>query len=147
VLPRGSGCDGGDATLEMQVGGCNQVRRPAHGLSRLRESMRRTLGLARAAHIGADLEAGAVLAPIAKCRQKAKEVPVRMLRITAWAVALTTCAIFAGLVLGWGPELTDDAHCADPHAYAALAPAIVGLLIAIRQPRNVIAWILLVGSV
>jgi len=109
--------------------------------------MRRTLGRTRAAHIGADLEAGSVLAPIAKCRQKAKDVPVRMLRITAWAVALTTCAIFAGLVLGWGPELTDDERWAYPLAFVALAPAIVGLLIAIRQPRNVIAWILLVGSV
>ena len=30
-------------------------------------------------------------------------------------------------------------------AVATLTPAIVGLLIAIRQPRNVIAWIMLVG--
>ena len=72
---------------------------------------------------------------------------VRILRITAWAVALTTCAIFAGLVLGLGPDLTDDERWAYPFAFVALAPAIVGLLIAIRQPRNVIAWILLVGSV
>ena len=72
---------------------------------------------------------------------------VRILRITAWAVALTTCAIFAGLVLGLGPNLTDDERWAYPFAFVALAPAIVGLLIAIRQPRNVIAWILLVGSV
>ena len=74
-------------------------------------------------------------------------MPVRSLRITAWAVALTTCAIFAGLVLGLGPDLTDDERWAYPFALVALAPAIVGLLIAIRQPRNVIAWILLVGSV
>ena len=50
-------------------------------------------------------------------------------------------------MLGLGPELTDDERWAYPFAFVALAPAIVGLLIAIRQPRNVIAWILLVGSV
>ena len=88
-----------------------------------------------------------MLAPIAKSGRKAKDVLVRILRITAWVVALTTCAIFAGLVLGLGPDLTDDERWAYPFAFVALAPAIVGLLIAIRQPRNVIAWILLVGSV
>ncbi|MDP9259453.1 MAG: histidine kinase [Actinomycetota bacterium] len=71
---------------------------------------------------------------------------MRSLRITAWVVALTTFAIFAGLVLGLAPDLTGDQRFAYALAFVALAPASVGLLIAIRQPRNVIAWILLVGA-
>jgi signal transduction histidine kinase len=71
---------------------------------------------------------------------------MRILRITAWLVALATCAIFAGLVLGLAPNQTDNMEWAYAMGFVALAPAIVGLLIAIRQPRNVIAWIMLVGA-
>ena len=97
-------------------------------------------------HIGAGTERGSVLAPIAKRQRKAKDVAMRCLRITAWAVALTTCAIFLGVVLGLAPHRSDDMKWAILSGGVALAPAIVGLLIALRQPRNVIAWILLVGA-
>ena len=70
---------------------------------------------------------------------------MRILRITAWLVALATFAIFAGVMLGI-PDLPSDAVWAYASATVALAPATVGLLIAQRQPRNVIAWILLVGA-
>ena len=65
---------------------------------------------------------------------------MRSLRITAWAVALTTCAIFAGVVLGLAPSMSDSTKWAYPSGFVSLAPAIVGLLIALRQPRNAIAW-------
>ena len=71
---------------------------------------------------------------------------MRSLRITAWAVALTTCAIFAGVVLGLAPSMSDSTKWAYPSGFVSLAPAIVGLLIALRQPRNAIAWIMLVGA-
>ena len=71
---------------------------------------------------------------------------MRSLRITAWAVALATCAIFAGLVLGLAPSMSDSSKWAYPSGFVSLAPAIVGLLIALRQPRNAIAWIMLVGA-
>jgi signal transduction histidine kinase len=71
---------------------------------------------------------------------------MRMLRITAWAVALTTCAIFAGIVLGLAPSMSDSQMWAYPMGFVSLAPAIVGLMIALRQPRNVIAWIMLLGA-
>jgi signal transduction histidine kinase len=71
---------------------------------------------------------------------------MRILRITAWAVALATCAVFAGVMLGLAPHQSDSDKWAYAASSVALAPAIVGLLIAIRQPRNVIAWILLVGA-
>jgi signal transduction histidine kinase len=112
----------------------------------LKEQVPRTLRRARTAHIGAAHEPDSVLAPIAKSLRKAKDVPMPILRITAWAVALATCAIFLGLVLGLSPHQSEDLQWAYAMASVALAPAIVGLLIAIRQPRNVIAWILLVGA-
>jgi signal transduction histidine kinase len=70
------------------------------------------------------------------------------LRIAAWAVAFVGPACFA-------LELLPSVNTIDwiplwflPFlAVAFLAPALVGLLIANRQPRNVIAWILLVGPV
>jgi signal transduction histidine kinase len=71
---------------------------------------------------------------------------MRMLRIAACGVALATWAIFFGLALGLAPNQSDDTHWAILLASTALVPATVGLLIAIRQPRNVIAWILLVGA-
>ena len=71
---------------------------------------------------------------------------MRMLRTSAWLVALSTWAIFAGVMLGLQPHRTDDSGWAYAAASVALAPATVGLLIAIRQPRNATAWILLVGS-
>jgi signal transduction histidine kinase len=69
------------------------------------------------------------------------------LRIAAWAVAGTSClslgvaAANVGGARGWVPL-----GLVPFIALAFLAPAVVGLLIAIRQPRNRIAWIMLLGS-
>jgi signal transduction histidine kinase len=87
-----------------------------------------------------------VLAPIALERAVAKDVPMRGLRIAAW-VAATANAVF----LGMGLANVDGTMAWAPlglKAFIGLAfvtPAVVGLLIANRQPRNVIAWILLLG--
>jgi signal transduction histidine kinase len=70
------------------------------------------------------------------------------LRIAAGAVALATLCVEVVLLLGAEPHRPSGAELwlAPFVALAALAPTFVGLLIAIRQPRNVIAWILLVGA-
>ena len=72
---------------------------------------------------------------------------MRGLRIAAWCVA-TASFVSLGLglagirgVLDWLPLAL-----APFLAVAWLAPAVVGALIANRQPRNRIAWILLLGS-
>ena len=69
------------------------------------------------------------------------------LRVAAWGVAIAAyvfmalAAVDAGGVMEWIPLGLRPLV-----ALALLAPATVGLLIANRQPRNVIAWILLLGS-
>ena len=70
------------------------------------------------------------------------------LRIAAWAVAMVTPACFALDLLV--PDSTDKwiPLWFVPFLVAAiLSPVIVGLLIANRQPQNVIAWIMLLGPV
>ena len=71
---------------------------------------------------------------------------MRGLRIAAWVVASAN-VVFLGMgladmdgTLGWLPWALIPFV-----ALAFLVPPAVGLLIANRQPRNVIAWILLVG--
>lgn len=99
-----------------------------------------------ARHIGADLEARSVLAPIANCRGKAKDVHMRLLRITACLIALACWATCAGLALRLAPHQGTVMDFGVIFSFIALAPASVGLLIALRQPRNAIAWIMLVGA-
>jgi signal transduction histidine kinase len=76
---------------------------------------------------------------------------MRALRFAASAVALVTAAFVVIGVLGTLGVLPKPAD-ANPVwitplvALAVLAPATVGLLIALRQPRNPIAWILLLGA-
>src|ERR1041384_1339204 len=93
-----------------------------------------------------------VPAPIAVRLAEANDFGMRGLRFLACGIALGTAAERAvgflhvlevipsqerdWIPLGIYPFL----------AVALLAPTIVGLLIAIHQPRNVIAWILLLGS-
>ena len=92
-----------------------------------------------------------MLAPIANEATEAKDVVMRGLRLAAIGVALATVAIVA---YGWlevlGPlrEPTDDiATWILPFiTVAILTPLCVGLLIALRRPRNPIAWILLIGA-
>ena len=87
-------------------------------------------------------------APIAVSRREAKDVaheraPHRRLgrrssrRTSSWALGL----LDVGGTRGWIPLWLLPFV-----ALAFLAPATVGLLIAIRQPRNTIAWILLLGA-
>ena len=91
-----------------------------------------------------------MLARIAKPDKTSKDVAMRGLRIAASLVALATAACVALFPFEAANLL------ARPHdwpvamfpfiAIAALAPATVGLLIALRRPRNWIAWILLVSA-
>jgi signal transduction histidine kinase len=67
------------------------------------------------------------------------------LRIAAWVAALVNVAALAVAVYVTGERDWFPAWFV-PFVVAALfAPSVVGLLIAARQPRNVIAWILLLG--
>ena len=87
-----------------------------------------------------------MLAPIAVVRFVTNDVAMRELRIGAW-VAAAANAIFLAIgladmdgTLGWLPLALI------PFVVIAFAaPSVVGLLIANRQPRNRIAWILLLG--
>jgi signal transduction histidine kinase len=69
------------------------------------------------------------------------------LRIAAWAVGTTTIVFLAlgvagvGSVLGWFPHW----WLRLPICAVFSTPVLVGLLIANRQPRNRIAWILILG--
>lgn len=87
-----------------------------------------------------------MLAPIAIVRSVTKDVAMRRLRIAAWCAA-TANAVFLAL----GIADMDDTLGSLPLGLvpvvvvAFVAPSLVGLLIANRQPRNRIAWILLVG--
>ena len=71
---------------------------------------------------------------------------MRGLRIAAWAVAVSAYVVIVlgafdvGGARGWIPLALFPFV-----ALAFLAPPTVGLLIALRQPRNVIAWIMLLG--
>jgi signal transduction histidine kinase len=73
---------------------------------------------------------------------------MRTLKVAAWAVALATLAIELVTVLRLAPHPPDDVRWTIlPFMFlAGVAPAAVGLLIASRQPRNVIAWIMLIGA-
>ena len=74
---------------------------------------------------------------------------MRGLRIAAWGVATATFVFLAlgtlGVagVMGWLPRWWIRGLV----SLVFLTPAVVGLLIANRQPRNRVAWILLVGAV
>ena len=76
---------------------------------------------------------------------------MRALRVAAVGIAsATTACVVIGLleVAGVLPRLPDDIPDAIiPFvAIAVLTPTAVGLLIALRRPRNLIAWLMLVGA-
>lgn len=89
-----------------------------------------------------------MLAGIVKPPREANHVRMRGLRIAAWGVATASL-----LCLALGLVGVDEAMAWMPlglKAFLAIAfasPVVVGLLIANRQPRNRIAWILLLGNV
>ncbi len=89
-----------------------------------------------------------MLARIASAGSVTKNGPMRGTRLAAWSLALTSPLLVLLDGAGWLPS--SDAAAPGwiwPFALVAvLAPAAVGLAIASRQPRNTIAWILLVGA-
>jgi signal transduction histidine kinase len=88
-----------------------------------------------------------VLAPIAVSRLEAKDVVMRGLRIAAWAVATATFVFMGLAIAGVHNAASYLPPALKPFVVVSfLAPAVVGLLIANRQPRNRIAWILLLGT-
>jgi signal transduction histidine kinase len=114
-----------------------------------------TLGGRRSAHIDASAGLGwalarnsiSVLAPIAVRQANAKDVVMHGLRIAAWAVATATFVFMGLAVFGVHNAASYLPVVLKPFAVVSfLAPAVVGLLIANRQPRNAIAWILLLGA-
>jgi signal transduction histidine kinase len=93
-----------------------------------------------------------VLAGIANPLAQANHVVMRGLRLAAVCVAIATFApLSIGIlqVVGLLPMAGDEwipPGLVVLIAITWLAPAIVGLLIALRQPRNVVAWIMLLGA-
>jgi signal transduction histidine kinase len=65
-------------------------------------------------------------------------------RLIAAAVAATTAAVLAAGLWRSG----DDGHhlVAVLLVWSVLAPTVVGLLVLLRRPRNVVAWVLLLGG-
>ncbi len=89
-------------------------------------------------------------APIATPASGADNDRMPGLRAAAWAFALTTASLTAvtltGLLGGWFGSSEDVPRWMLPFvAVAVLVPMAVGLLIATRQPRNAVAWALLLG--
>ncbi|HEY1480773.1 MAG TPA: histidine kinase [Gaiellales bacterium] len=73
---------------------------------------------------------------------------MRKLRIAAWCLALATLLVEGITVLRVAPHPPNDINW-ELMPFVALAgavPAVVGLVIARRQPRNRIAWIMLIGA-
>jgi len=88
-----------------------------------------------------------VPARIAFARDEANNGLMRGLRIAAWAVAMATCLFITLGAFGVADAFTDIPGAYVPLVIVAfLAPTTVGLVIAIHQPRNRIAWILLLGA-
>ncbi len=77
---------------------------------------------------------------------------MRALRVSAVAVAGLTVALFAVKLLQATGVLHEAPDGGVPNAVvpvvalAVFVPTLVGLAIALRQPRNVVAWIMLVGE-
>jgi hypothetical protein len=93
-----------------------------------------------------------VPAPIAVSPAEANDSGMRGLRIAACVVALATATeltVGALHVLEVIPSEQEDWIPLSIYPFIALAflaPTVVGLLIAFHQPRNTIAWILLLGA-
>jgi len=89
-----------------------------------------------------------VLAPIASAGVTAKNAVMRGARLVAWSLALAAPTLVVLNIAGALPS----ADSGTPgwlrgfELAAVLAPTVVGLAIALRQPRNTVAWILLVGA-
>jgi signal transduction histidine kinase len=71
---------------------------------------------------------------------------MRGLRITASAVALATAAILTVGLARAGHQPVSHWVVAGFLVVAVLTPAAVGVLIALRKPCNVVAWVLLLGA-
>lgn len=86
-----------------------------------------------------------MLAPIAVVSFVTKDVPMPRFRIAAWIVATTNAGFLALGLANMDGTLDMPPGLVPVVAVAFVAPSVVGLLIANRQPRNRIAWILLLG--
>jgi len=87
-----------------------------------------------------------VLARIAENVVEAKDVGMGGLRIAAWVVATANAVFLAMGLADMDRTLGSLPWALVPFvALSLLTPSVVGLLIANRQPRNRIAWILLLG--
>jgi signal transduction histidine kinase len=78
---------------------------------------------------------------------------MRRLRIAAWCVAASTVGlvvtgvlVLVGAVPDPGTRDPDEVWIVPFVVVALLVPTMVGLAIAHRRPRNVVAWIMLVGA-
>jgi signal transduction histidine kinase len=73
--------------------------------------------------------------------------PMRALRLAAVGIAGATTALVAIALLATAGLLAPPPDAIVPFvAVAVLTPTAVGLLIALRRPRNLIAWMMLVGA-
>jgi signal transduction histidine kinase len=72
---------------------------------------------------------------------------MRALRLAAWAVALAITVQIALALVEYARHPEDDVPVwiVPLFMLAVLAPTCVGLLLAIRQPRNAVAWVMLLG--
>jgi signal transduction histidine kinase len=73
---------------------------------------------------------------------------MQMRLVTAWAVAVTAIVITVVVAAHLSPTRAANLSWAVAPFFALsiAAPALVGVAIASRQPRNVVAWILLLGA-
>ena len=79
-------------------------------------------------------------------RQQRRIVQMRIYRVAVVVVFAATVALVVGSLVAPPTEEHRHLWLLPFVALATLTPSVIGVLIALRQPRNVIAWILLVGS-
>jgi signal transduction histidine kinase len=71
---------------------------------------------------------------------------MRIYRVVAVALFVSTVALVVANLVSPPAEQRDHLWLLPLLTLATLTPAFIGLLVVLRQPRNVVAWILVVGS-
>lgn len=87
------------------------------------------------------------LALIALDAARAKNPGMRIYRAAAVVVVALTVVLVVANLVSPPADQRDHLWLLPLLTLATLTPALIGLLVVLRQPRNVIAWILLLGSV